>query len=193
MYAISKFESKKNESGFTLVEMVIVIALLSLLLLAFLNLFDNHGKLFNFESGRIRTTSGTRFAMSELQKYTLQAESVLVSATVNGTSYSSSSSVMVLRLPSVDASNNAIDSTWDYVAFYLTGTNLYRTVEANGSSVRASGTKLLSDTVSSLSFTYNSADFTQVNQIDVDLTSQLQIKNSAVSSREQQKLYLRNY
>jgi prepilin-type N-terminal cleavage/methylation domain-containing protein len=182
-----------KQAGFTIVEIIVVVSLISLLILAFLNLYDRHGRLFSFENGVVRTTSGTRAAMSELQQYVLQAQTVVASRTIGGINYSSGAGTLILELPAIDSSNNPISNTWDYVVFYITGSSLYRTIEVAGSSVRLGGTKLLSDTAISLAFTYNNADFSQVSQINVDLTSQIQVNGQAISSREQQQIYLRNF
>ncbi len=183
----------RNQEGFTLVEIVIVVALFAILIFAFLGLYDDHGKLFNFENGVIRTSGGNRQALNEMRTLVLQSKLVLASRTFSGTVYTSGPSTMILQIPSIDASNNVIAGTWDYAVFYASGTRLYRILEANASSVRKSNTKLLSDTLSAVTFTYNSTDFAEVNTVDVDLTSQLQVRNQSVSSHEQLKLYLRNH
>src|SRR6185503_18263576 len=101
-------------------------------------------------------------------------------------------SVLVLQLPAVNASGTYVANTWDYIAFYGTGTNLYRDLEVNAASTRVGGTKLLSNSLSSITFSYNNADLSLATVVDVDLTSQTQVRQQVLTSREQQKLFLRN-
>jgi hypothetical protein len=176
------------------VEIAIVIFLFAIILLALFNLFDWHGKVFRFQEGQFQVTSSSRAAVNEIQHYTLQAYRVLASRTINGSNYNSGGQTLVLQLPAIDGSGAVLDATWDYAAFYLTGANLYATIQADSASSRPSiTTKLLSDTVSALTFTYNSADFNLVNKVTVDITTQKQVRAQLLSDRLQENLYLRNF
>jgi uncharacterized membrane protein len=99
----------------------------------------------------------------------------------------------VLELPSVDDSGNTIASTYDYAAFYATGTNAYRLLETSASSARTPGTKLLSSTVSSLSFAYNGYTFATTSAVTVDIQTRVSAKQNVISDHLHEQIQLRNY
>jgi hypothetical protein len=131
--------------------------------------------------------------MREMESLTLPADAVLQTHTFIGGTYTSSSTVLVLEIPSVDSSGNTIASTHDYAVFYSVGTtSAYRLLEANALSTRVSGTKLLSSTMKAFTFTFNDADFTKVNIVTVDVQTQAQVKQDTVSDHRSEQMRLRN-
>lgn len=185
--------NKRKISGFTLVEAVIVIFIISLLLLVLFSLYDWHSKVYTYEQAQVRVTGSTRASMDLLALDISQAYRVLASASVNGTNYNSDASNIVLQLPSVDSSGAIIAGKWDYAAFYSSGQNFYVTTQLDASSMRQNINKNLSDSLSSLVFTYNNADFNLVKKVTVDLTAAVTVRNQTPTSHLTQDIYLKNY
>jgi prepilin-type N-terminal cleavage/methylation domain-containing protein len=182
-----------NSGGFTLIEVTIVISLFALVLVVFLNIFDWSNGNYAYQQAYLRATTSARQAMTDMQTATLQASSVLSSHSIDGTVYSSGSSTMVLELPAIDTNGDIIDSTWDYIVFYVSNGSLYRLADINALSTREMPEiKLLSDSVEVLTFTYNTVDFAQVSSVDAALTTAIAVRDQIAKSSFRQSWYLRN-
>jgi prepilin-type N-terminal cleavage/methylation domain-containing protein len=182
-----------SSSGFTLIEVIITIAAFAVLMLVILNLFDWQGSNYRQQVAVIRSTSSSRKVMQTIEPLVMSSHRILASYTVNGTLYISDSDTIVLQLPSYDSSDNTIANTWDYAAIYLSGAELWVTIEADGASERESGTNRITDLLTSFSVTYSNVDFTQVRWANVTLQSQVVVRQITFSSRAQQQFTLRNY
>ncbi len=178
--------------GFTLIETFIVIALSTIAMVALTNLFLIFNSVYGYQQAFMAAAGSAGGAMNAFEAAVLPADQVLASHTFGGTTYSSSANTLVLSLPAVDSSGNIIAGTEDYVAFYSSSTNLYRLTAAGAGSSRISGQKQLSTTLSSITFTYDNADFTKVTNVTADITTQSQFKQQTVQGHLNEQLYLRN-
>lgn len=161
-------------------------------LVALANLFFIFNSIYGYQQAFMAAAGSSGASMNALEAAVLPASQALSSHNFSGTSYSSATTTLVLELPSVDSLGNIIPGANDYVAFYASSTALYRLTQAYASSVRVSGLKKLSTTLSSLSFTYDNADFTKVTNVTADIQTQAQFKQQTVQSRLREQLYLRN-
>ncbi len=178
--------------GYTLVEMVLVIAIFILLGLALMNMSLYYNNFFNVQTASVDVAGSARDIMTDMQSSLLQADAVASSHTYAGTTYTSSSTALVLQLPSIDNSGNIISNTYDYYIYYASSTNAYRIIDANGSSVRISGKKRMSDVLNSMTFTYNGSPITASTKIVVDLITQTTVKQQTIQTHLDQTIYLRN-
>lgn len=178
--------------GFTLVETFIVIAISVVALVALSNLFIIFNTTYGYQQAFITGAGSASSAMNAFEMAILPADQVLASHSVNGTTYFSGATTLVLELPSIDSSGNIIAGVQDYIVFYASSTNLYRLSQAGVGSTRPSGLKLLSKTLSSLSFTYDNVDFTKVTNVATDIVTQAQFKQQTVQSHLNEQVYLRN-
>jgi Tfp pilus assembly protein PilV len=186
--------SRSGNSGFTIIEIVIVIFLTSILLLGLFSLYEWHATMYNYEEITVRVAESGRNAMQAMYANTAQAYRVLATSTVNSTLYSSGPSTLVLQIPAIDSSSNIVVGKWDYAAFHSSGTNLYMDISADAASSRKKVVgKLLSDSLYSLNFTYDDSNFTLVKKVVVDLQNRLTQRNRTVNNRLQQSFYLKNY
>jgi prepilin-type N-terminal cleavage/methylation domain-containing protein len=190
--APGRAQGAKARRGFTLVEMLITLALSVLLIGALIGLYRGYFDLFNAQQGlgTLGTTSGD--ALSEIEQLTRQASRVLASKTISGTTYTSGSDTLVLELPSVDAGGSAISGTFDYVAFYVSGADLYRRIDADAASARTDGAKKLGGALSSLAFEYDAASPADASEVSVDIVFASQNGHANTSFRVQEELWLRN-
>lgn len=184
----------QKEQGFTLIEIIIVIAIFSALMLALLNLFDWHNKVYLLERADTQATGSARITMNNMTKYIAQASQVLASRTINGTTYTTGSNTVVLQLPSFDASGNLIASTNDYVVYNLSGTTLSQITElGSASSARYAGTKVMSQDVGTLSITYDTVDVTAATKVTINLRTQAVSRGSnMVDTQVTNTIFLRN-
>ena len=183
----------KPQQGFTLVEAMVVVAVSVILIIALLNLYDGYNRVYNSQQNLIRVAGSAGAIINDLQIYVSQADQVLGSHTFSGTNYSSGTNTLVLEIPTVDSGGNILTGKFDYAAYYASGTKVYRLLQTDASSSRASILKQLSDSASSLSFAYDNGDFTQVQQVNVNVQTQIQVKQQAIVSHLTQSLYLRNH
>ncbi|MDB5244447.1 MAG: hypothetical protein JWN18_317 [Parcubacteria group bacterium] len=183
----------RSPLGFTLIETVMVAALAACLMIAVGLLILMFGKISSYDRAVSLSSGSATAVMHELGSLVLPADAVISSRAFGGTTYTSSASVLVLEIPSIDSSGAVISSTYDYAVFYVSGTSAYRILSVNASSKRASGTKLLSSTINSLSFAYNNTDASQVDTVTADVQTRIQVKQDVVSDHRSGQFQLRNH
>lgn len=182
----------RKQLGFTLVETVIVLGLLAIVMLGILFIFGGFNNVYNQQQAFINTSRSGSLAVNEVQNYVFQADLVVSSKIISGTTYTTNSTTLVLELPSINSTGDIITGKFDYVVFYLNGTSLYRLASPDAASSRTSGTRLLSNVVSSLSFTYDNSNLALATKIDMDLRTQAVGGGQTVTNRLRQQMYLRN-
>lgn len=178
--------------GFTLLESVVIVAISATMLIVLVDLYRAHSGLYNYQKATADTAGSASVTANELQEWVLQANRILTSTTISGTTYTTDSDTLVLEVPSIDGSGNAITSTYDFVVFYINGTKLSRILSPNAASSRTSSTKTLSVNLSSLSLTYNTASAAAATQIIADIRTDSTEGRMDAQYQLTQKLYLRN-
>lgn len=179
--------------GFTLVETLIVVALSTAMMLAISFLMYTFNETTIYQQALVESSGSASIVMRELESLVLPADAVLQAHTFAGATYTSSSTALVLEIPSIDNAGNVITNTHDYAVLYVVGTDMFRILETNALSTRVSGTKQLSATVQALTFTYTDSDFTKVNAVTVDVQTEARAKQNILSDRRREQLRLRNY
>ena len=183
---------KKAQVGFTLLETIVAIAIMTIVLAALLVLLTNFYKVFNAQQSTARVSGSATIAGNELQAKISQATQIVTSATISGTLYTTDSDTLVLELPSINGFGAVIAGTYDYAVFYVSSGALYERVQPNGASSRPTIYKQLSNSISSTSFTYNSGDVTQATKVDINILMQLTAGRTTSTHQLKQTLYLRN-
>lgn len=181
-----------SSRAFTLIETVIVIAFSASIVLALGLLIYNFNKTSTYQQAFSQSSDSASATMRSLESLVMSATAVLQTHTFPSATYTSSATSLVLQLPSIDSSGNAIANTYDYAVFYVVGTNAYRLIEINALSKRTAGTKQLSSTMSALGFTYNDADFAKVNMVTIDVQTQAHVKQDVLSDHRREQVRLRN-
>ena len=185
--------SHTQQKGFTLIETVIVIALSASMMVMIGVLLFNFSATSSYQAALTESSGSASALLREIESLTLPASEVLQTYTFSSSTYTSSSTVLVLKIPSIDTVGNTITNTYDYAAFYVVGTKAYRLLEANVLSKRTSGTKQLSSTINTLAFTYNNIIFSQVNTVTVDIQTRAQTKQQTLDDHRREQIRLRNH
>lgn len=185
--------SRTTQRAFTLLETMIVIALASAMMVTLGFLIYHFGRSVAYQQTLSRSSDSASALMREIGSLVLPANAVRETHVFSGGTYTSASTSLVLEIPSIDSSGNVIAGTYDYAAFYVAGTHAYRLLQANASSKRTSGTKLLSSTVYALTFSYNDTDFTKVSSTTVDIQTRAYAKQDTLSDHRREQFRLRNY
>ena len=183
-----------HKHGFTLIETVIVIALSISVMTALTLLIYNFNKISVYNETFAKSSGSASAIMREIGSLIIPANAILQTHTFSNGTYISTSTSLVLEIPSIDSAGNTIANTYDYAAFYLVGTTMaYRILQPDALSARASSTKQLSTTMSSLTFTYGDTDFTKVSTTTVDVQTQALVKQEVLSDHRREQFRLRNY
>lgn len=178
--------------AFTLIEVAITVALFIVLALGVEQLYVVYTRVVNVQTASIGAALGASSIMDAVKNAGLQADHVVASHAFSGTTYSSGTSTVVFELPSVDASGSVIGSSFDYIGIYATGTSAYRVTDAAAGSARASGQKLLTSFLSSLSFTYDNSSFPSVASVIADATTSAVSHGQTTQVHLSEHVYLRN-
>lgn len=178
--------------GFTLIETVIVIALFVIMLLALFNFYISYTTTHAYQTAFVETASSAGTIVNEVTHAVLPASQVLSGHSFSGTPHFTSETSLVLEVPAIDSSGFAIPGTYDYIGFYVDGTRVYRVIDADNASERLDGTKLLSDSLRSLSFSYSTTTLAAVESVEVDVETERSLKGSFIEHHLTQEIYLRN-
>ena len=199
--ATMKARTKKPKPrGLTLVELLITVAVVSLILSALLSLYSAGQRYFLGESVKLDGLRDIRYVRNWISRDIKEAVEVLPSWDV----YTASDSCLILRIPSVDASGYVIDidNDYDHVVYRLNPqiqSRLERILDAkDGVSTRSDGSRFLSTKVSSFLLSSEGvnlssvADFSQVASVDISLITQQTLLGRSYQETLQTGVMLRN-
>lgn len=183
----------RRRRAFSLIETLIVVAVGTSMFVMLGFLLTHFNGTTAYEQAASQSSGSASTILKEIESLALPADAILASHAFSSGTYASATTTLVLEIPSLDSSGNAIANTYDYAAFYATSTSAYRLLEANALSARTSGTKLLSSTVSSLSFAYGGADLTKVGSTTVDIQTRAVVRQNVLTDHRHELIRLRNY
>jgi type II secretory pathway pseudopilin PulG len=181
-----------RKKGFSLVEIIFAVVIFIFILAALVFIYVNYSKFYNRQQAELKIGDSAREAAKELQADALQGDQIVANHSFSGVTYTTGQHALVLELPSMNATGEIVSDKHDYVVFYLSGKNLYRLVQIDAASSRAQGLNKISDSVSSLNFTYNNPNLTQATKIDTDLQMQTTSGGQNIFYHFRQEIYLRN-
>ena len=159
--------------GFTLIEIIVVIAISIVLILVGSAVFIGNSKFYQNQKGEIAAVNATRAAGDRLSEFARAATDMLASRQFGAATYTTSATMVVLRVPSIDASGNLIAGAYDYAAFGRDPNNASRlllVVDGAAGSVRGDRTLEVTDKLSAISLTYDNADPTAAKQVTYTIT-----------------------
>lgn len=171
---------------------MVVIGISALMLLALMQVLLGYTGTYRARQATVDTASSASAIVSAVENAALQATRILSSYTYGGATYTSGTSTLVLELPAVDSSGNVLSATYDHEIFFASSSNAIRVIATDPSSARTAGTKYLSATLQSLTFTYNAIDLTTATSVTVDVQTRAQTGQLVAQTRLTQQIYLRN-
>jgi Tfp pilus assembly protein PilW len=185
---------KNNQTGFTLIEVVIVLGISMFILFGLLTLFDWHGRIYSLEQADVRATSSARTALNNMSDAIAQGTYIQSWRTVSGTTYTTDSHTLVLEMPTIDSTGNFVAGSYDYIIYYLSNGNLYQLSDFAASSVRKNKSKLLAEGVQTFNLTYNAVDVSQATTITIDLITSIQVRGTTnATAHVNDTVLLRNH
>lgn len=182
----------KARRAFTLIEIVITIALSVILMLAIAQLYVVYGRVIVFQKSSIDVALGGSGIMDAARAAGLQARHIVAAHTFSGIEYTSGTTTAIFELPAVDASGAILAGAYDYIAISASGTNAYHLTDAAPGSARLSGEKRLTSVLDALSFAYDNPNFPSVASVTVDATTSATRHGETAQTHLRSRIYLRN-
>ncbi len=182
-----------KKTGFTLIEMLVVVALSATIMLALSVLFYNFYNLSGYQEASIQSTGSVNTVMRGAESLVLPADAILESHDFSGTLYNSTPSSLVIEIPSTTISGDDVPNTYDYAVIYVVGTDVYRLLETSQQSARIPGMKLLGTSITSLTFSYNADTYASSTAVTLGVKTAIKEKENIVSDHLSEQLWLRNH
>lgn len=156
--------SKKfPEGGFTLVEMIIVVALAGLIGILIMSILVNNTGVFYRETTRVQQGMGLNDSIARIKRSFKEAKAAVSNYPVNGSpTYTSGPSEIVIELLSVNPSGEVIAGAYDYVIYTVDNGKLRYKLYPDSQSSRQAVDQILAKNVDSLIFDYISSTGTTV-------------------------------
>lgn len=197
---MDKKSHKPKPKGLTLIELLITMALVSLVVTALLSLYSAGQEYFINGSSRADVLRDVRYVQTWISRDIKEAVQVLPS----WDAYTASDSCLILRIPSVDGSGYIIDieNDFDHVIYRIhpqISGRLERIIDAkDGVSSRTDGSRFLATRIGSFQLSSEGvslsavADFGQVSSIDISLTARKDVLGRPYEETLQTGVMLRN-
>ena len=140
--------------GLTLVEVLIAMGLATVVGALLVVIMVNSAGLFYTQSSRVSQGLGVNDALSKIRSSIKESNAVAASFSTGGTTYSSSGSEIVLKIPSVDALGTIISNTFDFIVIVKDTNKLRYKFFPDTLSSRKSQDQIFSTSLDSLTFQY---------------------------------------
>lgn len=156
--------------GTTILELAVSVAIAAIAFSILGAIFIAQGRYLAIQNAVSDTQYAAFQVVDTFGLYASSATSVVDSQTINGRAYTSGTSTVVLKLPSIDAGGNLIGNTFDYVAFGLyqdDATRFMFDIDAATGSDRLNGQFIKASLVDKLIFRYNATMPADADAIDL--------------------------
>lgn len=186
----------KNQKGFaTLLELILVIALVSIIMVLLTTVFLSQSKTFNTQKSQIEVEVSNRFALDEMTSKLRESTGLLSQAVVDGQTYTTNDQTVVAQIPAVDASSEIIFGKFDTLIYTLNSSNPKQLLKILSPDLASSRTKqrvVLANDVSSLQFSYNNADLALVDVVKINFSSSKSVAGTSPQTSDKASVTLRN-
>ncbi len=181
--------------GMTLTETLIAVAILVIIGVALAQMTMVTLDISSRQSKNYSLETNAAILLKTLNDNFGHASGIELARTFGTTAYTSSSTTLILRIPSLDSSRNIITGVYDYIVFYRdpdNPTHINYTLDAGTGSIRVSGTKTLTTNNASLTFRYNAQDLVSSNRISIALEQTQSHRNTTLTTTGWTSLFLHN-
>src|SRR4051812_12219701 len=104
----------KHSRGFSFMELVIVMAISVILMLALVEIYVTFGNSYLYQNAGINISSSAAAFLNEFSDLGFQADAIVASRTVSGTTYTSGSTTVIFELPAINSSGDVVANAYDY-------------------------------------------------------------------------------
>lgn len=185
----------RSRKGLSVPELVIGIGIFSILLLVVITAYFTYTNVFRVQTARGDLQRTALRALTRVVDTVRSSSAVVASRTIDGTAYTTDADTLVLDLPAVGADGQFIPNAYDAVAFDRHPTDSTRYIEVTGAaagSSRVTGSTFLTDMVVRVSFEYNNADVTRVNEVTMVVALTTTVRSQTVTATMDAHARLRN-
>ncbi|MEK7130121.1 MAG: prepilin-type N-terminal cleavage/methylation domain-containing protein [Patescibacteria group bacterium] len=186
---------KINNRGITLVETMIGLAISALLVVILSYCLIIVLRLNEAQKTISALTTSTDRGIYRISSSIQQSSQILSSAVISGTTYTTSSTVLVLKIPTVDSLGQIISGSYDTVVYRRNPSDLSELQEitdAEAGSTRFDGTHIIARFVTNLLFRYNKSDYTSASVATIFLKTGATVREVLKESANQTTVSLRN-
>lgn len=177
-------------------EAMAVIGIMMVVLLIVIQIFILNYQIFSSQTKKVDNEAGAIIAAKTVSQMTRGAISIEPSRVFGSNTITSSSTALVLKLPSVDVDNNILVNTFDYVAFYRDDTEttkIFTVTDADPLSTRIDSTRLITAYNQTFVFRYNDPNIVQANRVSLYVQNQQTGRDTILKTRGWTSIFMRNY
>ena len=170
-----------RQAGLTLIELLIGIAISTIVITAFLTLYAEGQKYFLNQDARSEALEDSRLPMAQISRDIRGAARVSdATVEVDGVDYQTNGQCLVLEVPSIDATGAMISGHTDYIIYAVAGPRLLKIIQPDEAvSARTARRRVLADAVIAFGLAYIAEDgssalttnFAETFVVDVSLAS----------------------
>ena len=186
---------KINNRGITLIETMIGLAISALLVVILSYCLVIVLRLNEAQKTVSALTSSTDRGIYRISSSIQQSSQILSSAVIFGTTHTTSSSALVLKIPTVNSSGQIISGSYDTVVYRRNPSDLSELQEitdAEAGSARFDGTHIIARFVTNLLFRSNNSDYSSASTATVFLKTGTTVRGVLKESANQTTVRLRN-
>lgn len=176
-------------------ESLVVIGVMTIVLVMVAEIFTVSYDIFIKQTARTENDTGAVLAARSISEAARGATGVISSATINGTLYTTSDTVLVVETPSLDSSYAVIAGEVDRVAIFRDATEtakIFSDTATGAGSVRPSGKKLVTANNTTLVFRYDDADPTDADRVSVYLVNAQTKRGQTFRTEAWTSIFMRN-
>jgi len=177
-----------SQRGFTLIETVIVIALVVIMSFVLTELYLGHNRIYQTQNAELNVNYSARMALDEIDEAVRQAN--VVEDAYGG--YTTGAQTMVLAVQAYNASEHLVPGVYDHIIFYVDGSRLIRQIVPDPASSRPAQTKQIAENLSGLVFSYDQPVLADTTAVRTDLTIQAQAGHEVRAITVSSQARLRN-
>lgn len=178
--------------GFTLVEMLITVALFAIIMLATTQLYSVYGRMITLQTSSLGASLSASAIANAAHRNGLEARHIASTHLFSGVTYTSGTTTIIFELPALDAAGIPIANIYDYVGVYASSTSVYQVIDIAPESSRMIVAKQLTNVLDTLHFTYDTPDFASVTSFIVDATTTATVSGEIIHTHVREHIYLRN-
>ncbi|WKZ29561.1 MAG: type II secretion system protein [Patescibacteria group bacterium] len=171
--------------GFTLLELIVTMSIAGLMFMIVGGIFLAQGRYLAIEDAINETQYHAFQALDAAGLYTSSAKRVVSSMTINGQPYTTSTSTVILELPSIDSNGTVLGNTFDYVAIGKDPTDPTKfiyDIDAAVGSVRLNGKFSKASLIDKVIFRYNTVDPASATAIELYVRTAETIRGRTITT-----------
>lgn len=197
MHPVQSFgrEFVKNTRGMTIVETIVSLFVAIILIFALTQSFVILLRLNDAQKIVSRLTLHADRGIARVAKVSQESKQVLASAVISGTTYTTSSTELVLQVPSINASGLIINGSFDTVVYRRNPSStdqLLEITDGQTGSIREDGSRIVSQFVTNLIFRYNNSSPASATIVTVFIKTGATIRAALKETASQTTVKLRN-